>query len=94
MHTEKRETTKSYLLDSRHFQLKVLLQGITHFSALGAAQRTTSVVELQQWLGFPGKKSKICHGQGVRGWKEGKPVHKTSFLGSALPLLQKGKFIF
>lgn len=92
MHTGKRETTKSYLLDSRHFQ--VLLQGITHFSALGAAQRTTSVVRLQQWLGFPEKKSKICQGQGVRGWKEGKPVHKTSFLGSALSLLQKAKFIF
>lgn len=48
------------------FQLEVLLQGIIHFSALGAVQRTTSFVRLQQWLGFPDK-SKTCRDQGRGG---------------------------
>lgn len=67
IHTDKREATKSYTLESSEFQLEVLLQGITHFSTLGAVQKATSFVRLWQWLGFLDK-SKTCRGQGGVGW--------------------------
>lgn len=82
------------MLESSEFQLEVLRQGITHFAALGAIQRTTLFVRLQQRLAVMDK-SKTCHGMdGGHGGKGWNPVCKNRFLELALSPLQKGKFTF